>query len=117
MLIRGFNRIDRHLTLSPRDYIVPGHAFGIEREVTVVIPPGGNGPAAKVAYTQHRHALLWRTMAERPSGAELGRAWGFSKQTWSRAVLGETWMGQTLLVALLEALSRRTRLGPPSGTR
>ncbi len=39
-------------------------------------------------------------MPTRPSGAELGRTWVFSKETWSGIINGERWAGQTVLTAL-----------------
>jgi hypothetical protein len=86
-------------------------SFGSTRRVAVVVPAGGTRTSAKVAYVQHLYARHWRTMADRPSGAEMGSQYGFSKQTWSRAVLGETWMGLTLFAALLDALHRHRAAG------
>ena len=107
MHIPGFNRIDNRLALRPRDYIAPSSAFGVDADAKVAVPPGGTLAAAKVAYSQHRYVLAWRAGPARPSGAGLGRDYGFSKQAWSRAILGESWMGQTLLAALLDALAQR----------
>lgn len=55
----------------------------------------------RLAAIQHEVVLAWRARGT-PSGAELARRWGFSRQTWSRTVLGQRWAGAVGLAALLE---------------
>lgn len=70
-------------------------------------PPGGDRTSAAVAQLQHELVVAWRAQERRPSGAELGRRFGFSKQTWSRTVLGQRWVGETLMTAFIYALRSR----------
>ncbi len=63
-------------------------------------PDGGDKDSAGIAAAQHRLIVRRRAMPTRPSGAELGRTWVFSKETWSGIINGERWAGQTVLTAL-----------------
>ena len=63
-------------------------------------PDGGDKDSAGIAAAQHRLIVRRRAMPTRPSGAELGRTWVFSKQTCSGTINGERWAGQTVLTAL-----------------
>lgn len=99
--------LDTQRRLLPRDYIQGGpHRFGHDPDARFTIPPGGDEASARIAALQHRLVVQWRA-TNRPTGAELGRRWGFSRQTWSRTVLGQRWSGELLLVALLEATRPR----------
>jgi hypothetical protein len=75
-------------------------------------PPGGDAVSARIALLQHELVAAWRGRGQTPSGAELGRRFGFSRQTFSRAVLGERWMGEAVQAALVSVT--RHRRGSPS---
>ena len=106
MIIPGGNHIDRRRTLTPREYLIDPHRFGVGRRTPfhVPYPPGGDPVSAKIARLQHELVLAWR--ATRPSGAGSrdARAFGISTSTWSRTVLGERWMGETVMAAVLRSL-------------
>lgn len=71
----------------------------------------------EIALIQHQLVVGWRQNADAPSGAALAGRFGFSKQTFSRAVLGQRWMGETVMAALLygqrqRRTTRERRHGP-----
>lgn len=102
----GGNHLDRRRALRPRDYATPGDAFGQPVAVEWSVPPGGDLVSLRVARTQHRLVVSWRGRAAQASGAAVARRYGFSRQTWSRTVLGERWAGETVLVALVETVAQ-----------
>ena len=106
MKIPGGNAIDRQRRLQPRDYAVDPHRYGTDPRLPFHLPDGGDEHSARIAAAQHRLILRWRAIPTRPSGAQLGRTWGFSKQTWSRTINGERWAGQAVLTALAFATAR-----------
>lgn len=106
MRIPGGNAIDRQRRLKPRDYAVDPHRYGHDPKAVFHLPEGGDEHSARIAAAQHQLILRWRSMSDRPSGAELGRTWGFSKQTWSRTINGQRWAGQAALTALTFATHR-----------
>lgn len=86
--------LDTQRKLLPHDYVQGGpHRFGRDAHARFVIPPDGDEASALIAALQHHLAVRWRA-THRPTGAELGRRWGFSRQTWSRTVLGQRWSGE-----------------------
>lgn len=95
--------------MLPRDYLERPDGFGIDRAPRYVVPDDGDTTSAAVAQLQHELVRSWRNRGCRPSGAALGRRFGFSKQTWSRTVLGQRWMGETVMTALIHALREATR--------
>jgi len=110
VFIPGGNQLDRRRHgLRPCDYLSDPALFGSVRPVARVVPAGGDEPASRVAWVQHRLVVQWRQCPGRRSGAAIAREFGFSRQTWSRTTLGERWAGQTVLTALLLALDRRGR--------
>ena len=48
---------------------------------------------------QHQLAVLVRLHQTRSTAREVGNRFGFSKQYWSLCLLGEAWMGETVLAA------------------
>lgn len=106
--VPGGNHVDRRRRLLPRDYLADPHAFGRPgRRAITASPVDGDARSARIAALQHDLVTRWRRQGCRPSGASLGRAFGFSRQTWSRAILGERWMGEAVQAALVVAV-----LGP-----
>lgn len=91
----GGTHLDRQRSLLPADYAVDPHRFGHDPTLRFRVPPGGDRVSMEVARTQHRLVLAWRSNVEPPTGAGLVRPFRFSKQTLSRAVLGQRWMGET----------------------
>ncbi|MDA8358140.1 MAG: hypothetical protein M0Z95_18025 [Actinomycetota bacterium] len=104
MRLPGGNHLDRRRQLLPKDYLAPPDAFGVSSEGTTVVPSGGDEVSAEVARLQHHLVLAWRRAGCRPSGAAVARRFGFSRQTWSRTMLGERWMGETLMTALISSI-------------
>lgn len=100
----GANHLDRRRRLLPRDYLDPPEAFGLRDPIRWVVPADGDGTSQRVARVEHRLVVAWRLGDHRPSGPEMGRRFGFSRQTWSRCMLGERWMGETVLAAVLSIL-------------
>ncbi|QBI19640.1 hypothetical protein ER308_08805 [Egibacter rhizosphaerae] len=100
------NHLDTRLRLTPRDYCAVGpHEFGHNETAEFVVPAGGNATSARIARVQHLLVCRWRAQGQRPSGAWLGRRWGFSRQVFSRSMLGERWAGNNVFAALVYATS------------
>ena len=108
--------MDRRRRLLPRDYLSEPHAFGRDRTVRFVVPAEGDEASAAVARVQHELVLRWRAQGCRPSGARLGRTFDFSKQTWSRSTLGQRWMGESVMSALLAAIALPEQVWRPTPT-
>jgi hypothetical protein len=100
----GGNHVDRRRLLLPRDYLADPAGFGQDRPARLRTPPDGDAPSARIAWLQHQLVAAWRRQGCKPSGAALGRAFGFSRQTISRSALGQRWMGEAVLAALLTAV-------------
>lgn len=98
------NHLDRRRLLVPSAYFAEPAAFGVRRGAVARLAPGGDEVSAMVAQLQHELVVAWRARGCRPSGAALAGRFGFSKQTWSRTVLGQRWMGETVLVVLIRTL-------------
>jgi len=102
--MRSSVHLDRRLALAPRDYVAEPARFGRDLRVELVMPAGGDPASAHAAWAQHQLVCEWRARGQRPPVAALARRFGFSKQTWSRTVVGERWAGQLLLTALMHAV-------------
>jgi hypothetical protein len=102
--IPGGNHVDRRRQLLPRDYLTEPDAFGRARPVPRTMPAGGDPVSAEIAWVQHSLVAAWRRGGSRPTGAALGRRFGFSRQTFSRTVLGQRWMGEAVQAALVASL-------------
>jgi len=68
-----------------------------------VIPEGGDLVSARVAFIQHQLVCRYRN-GEHPSGAALGREFGFSTSTWSRTFIGERFPGSLVFAAMLKPI-------------
>jgi hypothetical protein len=114
----GANHLDRQRKLTPRDYFDDPNRFGRIRHLAGRVPPGGDPVSARVAALQHRLVWAWQARGRKPSTSELGGLFGFSKSTWSRVILGQRWMGETIMAALLHAALQpgdSPTAEPPSG--
>lgn len=109
----GWNRLDGRRRLAPRDYLTPPEAFGQVGARPAALPEGGDEVSAAVARVQHRLAVAWHLTRDRPSVRQLGDRYGVSKQVFSRSLLGQRWMGETVMAALLDGLSRPGDSGSP----
>ena len=81
--------------------------FGVDPTAHVIVPPGGDRRSAEVARVQHHLAMAWRRHSGPRSAVLLGERFGFSKQTLSRSLLGQRWMGEAVMAAIIEAINRR----------
>ena len=79
-------------------------AFHVGDPLAISWEPGVPSGRTGAAFAQHLLAVRWREVRQ-PTVAELGAKYGFSKQTFSKTLLGERWAGQRLETALLEALN------------
>ncbi|MCU1690734.1 MAG: hypothetical protein JWN20_2662 [Jatrophihabitantaceae bacterium] len=101
MIRPGGNHVDRRRKLTPREYLTNPHGFGRETQAQFLVPPGGDGVSAEIARVQHALVLAWRSARPAGSGSQDARAFGVSPSTWSRSVLGERWLGETVMAAVL----------------
>jgi hypothetical protein len=110
MIRPGANAVDRRRgMLKPRDYLASPFLYGRDPS-SLIIPPGGDPYAAKVAWLQHQLLLQWRQNGCRPSGSAIAASVGCSPSTWSRTAIGERWIGDTILTGLFLALQETRRL-------
>lgn len=110
--MRAPNHVDARRALRPRAYLPP-YAFGIDITADPSMPDGGDDASARVAWLQHQLACRYRQNGSRPSGAELGRTFGFSRSVFSESLRGNRWMGETVMAALLSISSETRRPVPP----
>ena len=102
---RTARSIDRRRRLTPRDYLVHPHGFGIDSRALFVVPAGGDHVSMEVARLLHQCFVAFRRAGRSSSGAALARRFGFSKQSWSAAAAGQRWPGHTIVIALMIALN------------
>lgn len=100
----GWNQADRRRQLTPRDYADPPELFGLPDLSGFALRDGGDEVSLRVARVQHHLVVAFRGRAGDRSGARTARAWGLSRSTWSRVMLGQRWMGETAAAALVEAV-------------
>lgn len=98
--MRAPNHVDGRRALRPSDYL-PDHTFGIDPAAKLRIPTGGDSASARIAWIQHQLACRYRQNGCHPSGAELGRQFGFSRSVFSESLRGNRWMGEAVAAALL----------------
>ena len=98
------NHIDRRRTLRPRDYLWRPHDFGYDAHAHFRVPVGGDTVSEAVARVQHQLVIAYR--AARPAGSGTRDAYSFrvSSSTWSRSMLGERWLGETVMAAVLRSI-------------
>jgi hypothetical protein len=102
---RPVRSIDRRRRLAPRDYLTDPHRFGLDPTASFIVPDGGDQQSMEIARVIHLCVVAWRRVEHRPSGADLGRRYGFSRQTWSLITQGRRWPGHTVLAATIAALN------------
>jgi hypothetical protein len=103
---RAWNNADTRRVGLPRDYLADPFKFGNDDGVALTDGPTGDAVSARIAHTQHYMIVAWRAIEGRPSGAEIGRRYGVSRATVSRAMLGQRWFGETLLCGFMLELRR-----------
>lgn len=96
-------RLDRR-TLLPRDYLRDPYQFGVNLAADPVLPSRGDAVSQQVAMAQHHLAVLVRAAGTRATAADVTRRFGFSKQYWSRCLLGQAWMGETVQAAAVSVV-------------
>lgn len=104
--MRAVNHVDGRRQLLPRDYLADPHRFGVDPAARRVVPPSGDEVSGRIAWLQHRLACRWHQVDQRPSAAAIAQRYGLSKQVMSRSLRGERWMGETVVCALLDELTR-----------
>lgn len=107
---RPVHFLDHRGGLLPRDYLADPPRFGTTHDARWRVPPGGDLRALHVAYVCHLVAVGVRARGDRDLARRLQAGFGFSKQVWSRCLLGQAWMGETVLAAAVYGL---LRLAPP----
>lgn len=103
-VVTSHRRIDHRRRLTPRDYLVHPDQFGENPHAEFHDPPGGDPASRAAAEVFHTCLCAYRAATRPPSGAELGRRFGFSRQTWSDVTRGRRWPGHTVVVAVLAGL-------------
>lgn len=95
--------LDARRTLTPREYFDDPFAFG-ERTTTPRLPADGDKISLRIAVQQHRLVLAWRGHRGMSPG-EVCRRFGIHRATWSNALRGRRWAGETVLAALLYGIT------------
>ena len=98
--------IDGRRQLTPCEYLTDPHGFGRDPKAVFILPNGGDKTSLEVSRMLHWCFLAWRKSPQPPTGAELARRFGFSRQTWSATMLGQRWPGHTVMAAALAGLER-----------
>jgi len=96
--------LDKRRLLTPRDYLANPYQFGLDARAEFILPPGGDNESLEIARVVHHCLVAWRRTEHHISGAELGRRFGFSRQSWSTIAQGRRWPGHTVLAAAIAAL-------------
>ena len=99
----GVRHVDNRRCLLPRDYLQDPFTFG-NRGAAVILPVGGDVVSMRVARRQHLLVIAVRDRRIR-SGDVCGE-FGFGRDVWSDVLNGTRWPGETVLVAMFEALAR-----------
>jgi hypothetical protein len=102
--VRRPRSIDRRRKLLPRDYLANPYLFGVDLRAEMYLPPDGDAESLEIARVLHRCFAARRHCEQHISGAELGRIFGFSRQSWSMVTQGQRWPGHTMLTAVIAAL-------------
>ncbi len=105
----GGRHADRRRTLLPRAYAINPDDFGENPQARFHVPAGGDAVSAKIAQAQHALALAWRARTPQRSGTRDAEAFDLSSSLWSRCLLGDRWMGETVMSALLHHLNALPR--------
>lgn len=98
--------IDGRRQLTPCEYLADPWQFGRDPNAVFILPEGGDPTSQEIARILHLCFLAWRASPKPCSGAQIARQFGFSRQTWSAASLGQRWPGHTIVVAALASLRR-----------
>jgi hypothetical protein len=93
--------VDQRRLLQPWDYFADPHQFGRDLSARIVTPSEGDRASRDLAELFHRAVCFRRSLTHISSGADLGRQFAFSRQTWSAAVLGKRWPPLAVFMALL----------------
>jgi hypothetical protein len=99
-------------TLHPRDYVRAPFGFGRDPHPQPVLPPGGDRVSLEVALVQHELVRQVRAWSRPSDAARVTARFGFSRQWWSLCLLGEAWMGETVMAAAVSLV-----LPPPGPPR
>jgi hypothetical protein len=68
------------------------------------LPPGGDEVSMRIA--RLHHGLIVSLRAGGVKGSWVCREWGFGRDLWSEVIAGRRWPGETVLVAMIDALNR-----------
>lgn len=94
--------LDNRRSGRPCDYLENPHTFGT-RGARWVMPDGGDESSMRIA--RRTHNLVMSIRARRLRGAPICRRWGFGRDLWCEVMAGRRWPGETVLVAMIDALT------------
>jgi hypothetical protein len=69
------------------------------------VPPGGDRLSADIARVEHELLLIYRQVRTYGSNRQTARAFGISETVWGEVAAGKRWMGETVIAALLAAVT------------
>ncbi|GAB3077725.1 hypothetical protein [Pedococcus soli] len=101
-----------HRSLVPRAYLHDQYQFGLDPRPAWTLPANGDPRSLQVAMVTHDVVLALRSRSDRELARRVCQRFGFSKQLWSRCLLGESWMGETVLAAAVSELVTRSPRPP-----
>lgn len=106
--MRRFNgrHLDEARLLIPRVYAVIPSLFGVDKQLDFFVPPDGDRVSMLVSREQHLLVCDYSLIRKPSSAGGLTRRYRTSPQTFSTVVTGQRWAGETLMVALSEAVRR-----------
>lgn len=103
----------RRQLLVPSRYLTSPACFGEPLAVTFRAPDGGSLVECELARFIHYVFAALRARSSAPSGAQIGRRFGFSRATWSAVSRGKRWPSLTVLIAALIVLRETDALASP----
>ncbi len=91
-------------SLRPRDYLSEPARFGRDVTIGTVLPSGGDVLSQRVALVQHQLVFAMGYPPDRGTATRVTRSFHLSKRQWRLCLLGEAWMGKTVLAAAVKVL-------------
>jgi hypothetical protein len=71
-----------------------------------LVPPGGDRLSADIARVEHELLVHYRNnVRSYGSRRRTARAFGISETVWAEVTAGKRWMGETVMAALLAAVT------------
>ena len=98
----GIRHLDNRRTLTPRQYARKPWTFGTTAAV-MELPEGGDEVSLRIAI--YHHQLVIAVHARNVRVSDVCARFGFGRDVWHEVLGGHRWPGETVYVALVDALA------------